>query len=56
LFAGFLFGAVIGLALIAFGGRERSQHIPFGPYLAAGTMTFVLAGDHLVSWWHGLGH
>jgi leader peptidase (prepilin peptidase) / N-methyltransferase len=56
LFAGFLFGAVIGLALIAFGGRERSQHIPFGPYLAAGTMTFVLAGDHLVSWWRGFGH
>jgi len=56
LFAGFLFGAVVGLALIAFGGRARSQHIPFGPYLAAGTMTFVLAGDHLVSWWRGFGH
>lgn len=55
LFAGFLFGAVIGILLIAVGGRDRRQHIPFGPYLAAGTMTFVLAGDQLVSWWRGLG-
>ena len=55
LFAGFLFGAVIGIALIAFGRRGRRQHIPFGPFLAAGTMTFVLAGEQIVSWWHGLG-
>jgi len=55
LFAGFFFGAVIGILLIAVGGRDRRQHIPFGPYLAAGTMTFVLAGDQLVSWWRGLG-
>jgi leader peptidase (prepilin peptidase)/N-methyltransferase len=56
LFAGFLFGAVIGTLLIAFGRRGRSQHIPFGPFLAAGTMTFVLAGSQIVSWWRGLGH
>lgn len=56
LFAGFLLGAVIGSLLIAFGGRSRKQHIPFGPFLAAGTMTFVLAGDQIVSWWRGLGH
>ena len=42
LFAGFLYGAVIGIVLIAFAGRGRRQHIPFGPFLAAGTMTFVL--------------
>lgn len=56
LFAGFLFGAVIGTLLIAFGRRGRRQHIPFGPFLAAGTMTFVLAGDQLVTWWRGLTH
>jgi leader peptidase (prepilin peptidase) / N-methyltransferase len=55
LFAGFFFGAVIGILLIAVGGRDRRQHIPFGPYLAAGTMTFVLAGDQLVGWWRALG-
>lgn len=56
LFAGFLLGAVIGTLLIAFGGRGRKQHIPFGPFLAAGTMTFVLVGPQLVTWWQGLGH
>ncbi len=53
LFAGFLYGSVIGIALIVFGGRGRRQHIPFGPFLAAGTMTFVLVGNHLVHWWRG---
>jgi leader peptidase (prepilin peptidase)/N-methyltransferase len=55
IFAGFLFGAVIGSLLIVFGRRGRRQHIPFGPFLAAGTMTFVLVGDHILSWWRGLG-
>jgi leader peptidase (prepilin peptidase)/N-methyltransferase len=53
LFAGFLYGAVIGIVLIALGSRGRRQHIPFGPFLAAGTMTFVLVGTHLVNWWRG---
>jgi len=56
IFTGFLLGAVIGILLIVLGGHGRKQHIPFGPFLAAGTMTFVLAGDQIVSWWHGLGH
>jgi leader peptidase (prepilin peptidase) / N-methyltransferase len=56
LFLGFLLGAVIGILLIAFGGRGRKQHIPFGPYLAAGTMIFVLFGDPITHWWRGLGH
>ncbi len=56
LFAGFLYGAVIGIVLIAVGSRGRRQHIPFGPFLAAGTMTFVLFGDQIVNWWRGLGY
>ena len=55
LFAGFLYGAVIGLVMIVIGRRGRRQHIPFGPFLAAGTMTFVLFGEQLVDWWHGTG-
>jgi len=55
LFAGFLYGAVVGLVLIAVGRRGWRQHIPFGPFLAAGTMTFVLFGEQLVDSWHGLG-
>ncbi len=56
LFLGFLLGAVIGIVLIAVGSRGRKQHIPFGPFLAAGTMIFVLFGDPIVDWWRGLGH
>jgi len=56
LFTGFLLGAVIGSVLIAVGSRGRKQHIPFGPFLAAGTMIFVLFGDTIVSWWRGIGH
>jgi leader peptidase (prepilin peptidase)/N-methyltransferase len=56
LFSGFLYGAVIGMVLIIVGRRGRRQHIPFGPFLAAGTMTFVLFGEQLIDWWRGLGH
>jgi len=53
LFFGFFYGAVIGIALIALGARSRKQHIPFGPFLAAGTMTFVLFGAQILDWYHG---
>ena len=56
LFLGFFLGAVIGMVLIAVGSRGRKQHIPFGPFLAAGTMIFVLFGDPITHWWRGLGH
>jgi len=55
LFAGFLYGAVIGSALIAVKVRGRKQRIPFGPFLAAGAMTFVLFGGPLVDWYQHLG-
>jgi leader peptidase (prepilin peptidase)/N-methyltransferase len=55
LFFGFLYGAVVGVALIIAGARGRKQHIPFGPFLAAGTMTFVLIGEPILNWYRGLG-
>ena len=55
LFAGFLYGAVVGVVLIAVKVRGRKQQIPFGPFLAAGTMTFVLFGEPIVDWYRGLG-
>ena len=55
LFAGFMYGAVIGIVLIAVGARSRRQHIPFGPFLAAGAMTFVLFGTQLHDWYRSLG-
>jgi leader peptidase (prepilin peptidase)/N-methyltransferase len=55
IFAGFFYGAVIGLLLIALHLRRRNQHIPFGPFLAAGTLTVVLVGTPLLTWYRGLG-
>jgi leader peptidase (prepilin peptidase)/N-methyltransferase len=54
LFAGFLFGAVIGGALVVLGKRGRRQQIPFGPFLAAGTLTIILVGQPLIDWYRGL--
>lgn len=51
LFLGFLLGAVIGVALIATGIRTRKDHVPFGPFLAAGTILAVLAGQPLLDLW-----
>jgi leader peptidase (prepilin peptidase)/N-methyltransferase len=45
LFLGFLYGAVIGVGLIALRLRTRKDHVPFGPFLAAGTMTAILVGQ-----------
>jgi leader peptidase (prepilin peptidase)/N-methyltransferase len=48
LFLGFLYGAVIGVALIALRLRTRKDHVPFGPFLAAGTLTAILVGQALL--------
>jgi leader peptidase (prepilin peptidase) / N-methyltransferase len=56
LFAGFLYGALVGLAVMAVvGARGRKYHIPFGPFLAVGTMTIVLFGDPILHWYRSLG-
>jgi len=55
LFLGFVYGAVIGIALMAVRKRGRRQHIPFGPFLAAGTLTIVLVGGPIIDWYRGLG-
>ena len=47
IYGGFVLGAVIGVALMAFGRVRRGVTIPFGPFLAAGTMLAVLAGNGL---------
>jgi len=40
-------GAVVGISLIVFAKRERSNPIPFGPYLAAAGMLAMLYGEQL---------
>jgi leader peptidase (prepilin peptidase)/N-methyltransferase len=45
LFLGFFYGAIVGLLLIGLRLRTRRDHVPFGPFLAAGTVTMILAGS-----------
>jgi len=40
-------GAIVGISLIVFARRERSNPIPFGPYLAAAGMIAMLYGEQL---------
>ena len=51
-----LVGAIIGVSLILFARHERSQPIPFGPYLAGGGIIALLWGQNLtqayLNWLH----
>lgn len=42
-------GALVGISLIVIKGRDKSQPIPFGPYLAAAGWLTLLYGDWLVN-------
>jgi leader peptidase (prepilin peptidase)/N-methyltransferase len=53
LFLGFLLGAVLGLLLVAVRLRSRTDHVPFGPFLASGAALAILIGDPLVRLWLG---
>jgi leader peptidase (prepilin peptidase) / N-methyltransferase len=52
-FAAFVLGAVVGIGVMAVGRGGRKTRIPFGPFLAAGSMVAVLWGNPLV---HALFH
>lgn len=49
LFLAFLLGSVIGILLIATGRRGRRDHVPFGPFLALGTVLALLLGEPLLA-------
>jgi len=42
-------GAVLGIAMIAFKGRDRAAPLPFGPYLAAAGWLAMMYGDSLLA-------
>ena len=53
LFFGFLLGAIVGVAAMAFGSAGRKTALPFGPFLAAGTVLAVFIGQDVVDLiWH----
>ena len=41
-------GAIVGVALVATGARERSRPIPFGPFLAAAGWIALVGGDAIL--------
>ncbi len=45
LFLGFLLGAVIGVALMIIGKAGRKTAVPFGPFLAVGTVVAIWVGQ-----------
>lgn len=53
LFMGFLLGALIGVGLILVGAKGRRDAIPFGPFLAAGTVLVIFVGDPIIDYWLG---
>jgi leader peptidase (prepilin peptidase) / N-methyltransferase len=53
-FAANLIGAVIGIALIASKRMSRQQQIPYGVFLAVGTLLAIFAGPELLRPFHAL--
>ncbi len=48
MFLSFLVGGLVGIALLALKLKGRKDRIPFGPYLALGAATGILAGQQLL--------
>ncbi len=48
IFIGSLLGSVLGITLVLLSGRKMSQQLPFGPYLAMGTLVYIFAGDEVI--------
>ncbi|OQX39156.1 MAG: prepilin peptidase [Oceanospirillales bacterium LUC14_002_19_P2] len=44
-----LVGAIVGISLILFLGRDRTIPIPFGPYLAAAGLIAMFQGEQLIN-------
>ncbi len=51
LFFGFLFGAVVGIAMMAGGRAGRRTALPFGPFMALGAMVAIVAGRPVIDLW-----
>lgn len=46
-----LFGAVIGVFLLLFKIVKRGEPIPFGPFIAIGTLIAYFAGEKIIDWY-----
>lgn len=50
-FLGSLFGSVVGIALMIFKGKEKGSLIPFGPFLALGSLVSLFFGQEILIWY-----
>lgn len=50
MFLSFVAGGLIGIALLARGGDRKTQ-VPFGPFLALGSVAAILFGRGLLDWY-----
>jgi leader peptidase (prepilin peptidase)/N-methyltransferase len=53
LFLGVLLICAVGIVLAVLRLRSLQEHIAFGPFLAAGSILAVFAGDAIIRWWRG---
>ena len=51
LFAAFLIGAIIGVALMALKKKGLKSEVPFGPFLIGGTFGALFWGKQAVDWY-----
>ncbi len=49
LFTAFVTGAVAGLGMMAAGRHEKRRPIPFGPFLALGSVVALFAGERIIA-------
>jgi leader peptidase (prepilin peptidase)/N-methyltransferase len=52
-FLGSLSGAIVGVLVILFKGKERGSRIPFGPFLALGSVITLFYGQEIFYWYLG---
>lgn len=50
-FIGSLSGSVVGIFLMAVKGKDRKTKIPFGPFLAAGSILTLFFGGNILRWY-----
>lgn len=52
LLVGFALGALVGVGMmLRHGAAARKRALPFGPFLAAGGVVGLLAGDEIIDWY-----
>ena len=51
LFAGAIVGSIYGLATMLLRGRRFDLELPFGPFLAFGSLVYMFAGPRLIELW-----